>query len=92
MLSWNPILTKDSCGSGGSSYRRTRNGKPPPFPFLYVRNSAHGSEFAPVKKLHTFSALGDREFRLLFPTLGLAAGMKDYLLESRLYPRVLFLI
>ncbi|KAL5732796.1 hypothetical protein ACOSQ2_032488 [Xanthoceras sorbifolium] len=26
VLSWNPILTKDSCGSGGSSYRRTRNG------------------------------------------------------------------
>lgn len=26
VLSWNPILTKDSCGSGGSNYRRTRNG------------------------------------------------------------------
>ncbi|KAL5749443.1 hypothetical protein ACOSP7_024046 [Xanthoceras sorbifolium] len=26
VLSWNPILTKDSCGSEGSSYRRTRNG------------------------------------------------------------------
>ena len=25
MLSWNPIQTKDSCGSGGSSYRRTGN-------------------------------------------------------------------
>ncbi|MFQ6646134.1 hypothetical protein Gotur_018999, partial [Gossypium turneri] len=25
VLSWNPILTKDSCGSGGSYYRRTRN-------------------------------------------------------------------
>ncbi|KAF7121300.1 hypothetical protein RHSIM_Rhsim13G0146800 [Rhododendron simsii] len=31
--SWNPILTKDSYGSGGSSYRRTRNGElSPPFP------------------------------------------------------------
>ncbi|XLV03548.1 hypothetical protein S245_017885 [Arachis hypogaea] len=29
VLSWNPILTKDSCGSGGSSYRRTGNGEPP---------------------------------------------------------------
>ena len=27
VLSWNPILTKDSCGSGGSSYRRTKNGE-----------------------------------------------------------------
>ncbi|MFQ6644183.1 hypothetical protein Gotur_018026, partial [Gossypium turneri] len=26
VLSWNPILTKDSCGSGGFCYRRTRNG------------------------------------------------------------------
>ncbi|PPD70746.1 hypothetical protein GOBAR_DD32372 [Gossypium barbadense] len=26
VLSWNPILTKDSCGSGGSCYRKTRNG------------------------------------------------------------------
>ena len=69
-----------------------RKAPPPLFLFLYVRNSAHGSEFAPVKKLHTLSALGDREFRLLFPPLGLAARMKDYLLESRLYPRVLFLI
>ena len=50
---------------------------PPLFLFLYVRNFTHGSEFAPVKKLHTLSALRDREFRLLFPTLGLAAGMKD---------------
>ncbi|CAA0837316.1 Unknown protein [Striga hermonthica] len=25
VLSWNPILTKDACGSGGSSYRRTKN-------------------------------------------------------------------
>ncbi|MCD7465954.1 hypothetical protein HAX54_002233 [Datura stramonium] len=25
VLSWDPILTKDSCGSGGSNYRRTRN-------------------------------------------------------------------
>ncbi|KAK7239736.1 hypothetical protein RIF29_43300 [Crotalaria pallida] len=31
VLSWNPILTKDSCGSGGSSYRRTGNGELPPF-------------------------------------------------------------
>lgn len=32
VLSWNPILTKDSCGSGGSSYRRTGNGElSPPF-------------------------------------------------------------
>ncbi|KAF1888201.1 hypothetical protein Lal_00030082, partial [Lupinus albus] len=30
-LSWNPILTKDSCGSRGSTYRRTRNGELPPF-------------------------------------------------------------
>ncbi|MBA0856932.1 hypothetical protein Goshw_005044, partial [Gossypium schwendimanii] len=26
VLSWNPILTKDSCGSGGSCYGKTRNG------------------------------------------------------------------
>jgi len=33
VMSWNPIPTKDSCGSRGSSYRRTRNGElSPPFP------------------------------------------------------------
>jgi hypothetical protein len=32
MLSWNPILTKDSCGSKGSSYKRTRNDSTPPPP------------------------------------------------------------
>ncbi|TYJ97093.1 hypothetical protein E5676_scaffold23G00240 [Cucumis melo var. makuwa] len=31
VLSWNPILTKDSCGSGESSYRRTRNEELSPF-------------------------------------------------------------
>ncbi|KAG4937806.1 hypothetical protein JHK86_043947 [Glycine max] len=35
VLSWNPILTKDSCGSGGSSYRRTGNGELPPPPFFF---------------------------------------------------------
>ncbi|KAI4294933.1 hypothetical protein L6164_037911 [Bauhinia variegata] len=31
-IPWNPILTKDSCGFGGSSYRRTGNGEfSPPF-------------------------------------------------------------
>ena len=42
MLSWNPIVTKDSCSSGGSSYRRTRKGNPPPPSFppgsLVLRN------------------------------------------------------
>ncbi|XLT33206.1 hypothetical protein HN873_064498, partial [Arachis hypogaea] len=31
VLSWNPILTKNSYGSGGSSYRRTGN-REHPFP------------------------------------------------------------
>ncbi|KAK8504414.1 hypothetical protein V6N12_030511 [Hibiscus sabdariffa] len=37
VLSWNPILTKDSCGSGGSSYRRTRNGELSPSDSLVLR-------------------------------------------------------
>ncbi|KAK7366177.1 hypothetical protein VNO78_38362 [Psophocarpus tetragonolobus] len=36
VLSWNPILTKDSCGSGGSSYRITGNGELSP-PFFSAR-------------------------------------------------------
>ncbi|KAA0031733.1 hypothetical protein E6C27_scaffold43573G00040 [Cucumis melo var. makuwa] len=31
-VGWNPILTKDSCGSGESSYRRTRKGELFPMP------------------------------------------------------------
>jgi len=34
VLSWNPILTKDSCGFGGSSYRRTGNRELPPPSFF----------------------------------------------------------
>ncbi|KAJ9129089.1 hypothetical protein P3X46_034141 [Hevea brasiliensis] len=46
VLSWNPILTKDSCGSGGSSYRKTRNGElPPPFrPLFGLKNAGFKNE------------------------------------------------
>ncbi|KAK8640444.1 hypothetical protein V6N13_008197 [Hibiscus sabdariffa] len=39
VLSWNPILTKDSCGSGGSSYRRTRNGELSPLRLFGLKNA-----------------------------------------------------
>ena len=49
MLSWNPILTKDSCGSGGSIYRRTRNGKPPPLSsrLFGLKNAGFKNEWLP---------------------------------------------
>ncbi|MBA0860592.1 hypothetical protein Goshw_019156, partial [Gossypium schwendimanii] len=38
VLSWNLILTKDSCGSRGSCYRKTRNGgELSPSNFLVLR-------------------------------------------------------
>ncbi|KAL4354613.1 hypothetical protein GQ457_06G024320 [Hibiscus cannabinus] len=35
----NTILTKDSCGSGGSSYRRTRNGELSPLRLFGLKNA-----------------------------------------------------
>ena len=42
VLSWNLNLTKDSCGSRGFSYRKTRNRELPRSPlFLYLHRSTH---------------------------------------------------
>ncbi|KAH0730943.1 hypothetical protein KY289_002131 [Solanum tuberosum] len=49
VLSWNPILTKDSCGSGGSNYRRTRNeGLSPPSARLFgLKNAGFKNDSLP---------------------------------------------
>lgn len=52
VLSWNPILTKDSCGSGGSCYRKTRNGgELSPLPVLKVVDNSGAKKVMCIQAL-----------------------------------------